>query len=238
MDDPKSQLDDIVSQGVVLDLYHAEEVLSLGALMGREAARINEATFGAFFGSLQIIFGRFLILSVARMFEQPGHRYQIRSIPAALGVLREHCGSLSLQDRAAVVKSLCRQGAPETDVKALPDHELTRFVADFFGRRLSASYQEGGDNAQALQALKTLRDKNIAHPEAIRPEDLPKATFAQIDELVALARAFVGAVGIGYLNVAYEDDKGNYMMSRDAERSTLCLNRLLQKAGVVPPRNL
>jgi hypothetical protein len=144
---------------------------------------------------------------------------------------------LSLQNRAAVVKSLGRQGVPEADITALPNHDLTGFVADFFERRLSEADQEGGDNARALQALKTLRDKNIAHPEAIRPEDLPKTTFAQIDELVALARTFVGLVGIGYLNVAYQDDKGHYLMSRDAERSTLCLDRLLQTAGVVPPKN-
>jgi hypothetical protein len=232
MDSPKSRLDDIISQGVVLDLYHAEEVLSLGALIGRDAGRINEATFGALFGSLQIIFGRFLILSVARMFEKPGPTYPIRSIPAGIGVLRDHCDSLNIEERAAIVKSLCRQGASEADIKALPDPDLTRFLADFFERRLSESYSEGADNALALQALKTLRDKNIAHPEAIRPDDLPKATFAQIDELVALARTFVGVVGIGYLSVAYEDDQGHYLISSDAERSTICLDRLLQKAGV------
>jgi hypothetical protein len=85
MDDPKSQLDDILSEGVVLDLYHAEEVLSLGALMGREAGRINEASFGALFGSLQIIFGRFLILSVARMFEKPGAQVPDSKHPSSTG---------------------------------------------------------------------------------------------------------------------------------------------------------
>lgn len=234
MDSPKSQLDDIISEGVVPDLYHAEEVLCLGELIGREARRINEATFGSFFGSLQIVFGRFLILSVARMFETPGPRYPIRSIPAALEVLRENCESLRLEERAHVIRALCRQGVPETEIKRMRDFELTRFLADFFGRRLSEAHPEGVDNAQALQALKTLRDKNIAHPEAIRPEDLPQATFAQIHGIVALARTFVGAIGLGYLNVVYEDNDGRYCMSTDAERSTVCLTRLLKRAGVIP----
>lgn len=82
-------------------------------------------------------------------------------------------------------------------------------------------------------AFKTLRDKNVAHPEAIRLEDLPEATFAQIGRLVALARTFVGAVGFGYLTVAYKDDQGRYLMSRNAGRSTTCLARLLAKAGVM-----
>jgi hypothetical protein len=101
---------------------------------------------------------------------------------------------------------------------------------------MSKSYPEGVNNACALSALKTIRDKIVAHPEAIRRDQLPRATLAEIDQLVALAKCFVSAVGLGYLSIASEDNEGHYFMSSDAKRSTVCLRRLLEKASVVPQR--
>jgi len=55
MDNPRDQLLDVVSNGIVIDVFSAEEALFLDELIGRDAQKINEKTFGAFFGSLQII---------------------------------------------------------------------------------------------------------------------------------------------------------------------------------------
>jgi hypothetical protein len=235
--EPRAQLEDILWQGVAVDLYHVEEVLSLDDFVGRNASQINAANFGQFFGSFQIILGRFLILQAARIFEQPNPRYPIRSIPSAIAVLQRHSDRLVIDQRPGLVRALSRAGAPVEQFTRLSDSELTRFVADFFDRRMSESHPEGIHNARALLALKTVRDKTVAHPEAISLGQLPKSTFADIDRLVCLAKAFLGAVGFGYLSTAYEDDGGHYFMSSDAKRSTVCLRRLLQKAGVVPEAN-
>lgn len=60
---PVEQLKDIVTNGIALDLFDAEEVLALDELVGEHADAINEATFGQFFGALQRYLGRLLILS-------------------------------------------------------------------------------------------------------------------------------------------------------------------------------
>ena len=234
--EPKSKLNDIVSVGIAIDLYHVEEVLSLDEFVGREADRINAATFGRFFGSLQVILGRFLILQAARIFEQYNPRYPIRSIPAGVKLLRAHSDQLVIEQREGLIRSLVRLGAPHLQLKSLSDPDLTRFTAEFFDRRLSDCYPEGIDNARAVLALKTVRDKKIAHPEAISSEHLPKSTFADIDQLASFAKAFIGAVGFGYLNIAYEDDGGHFL-SFDAKKSTVSLRRLLQKANVLPDKH-
>jgi hypothetical protein len=234
---PKAQLEDIIN-GIAVDLYHVEEVLFLDDFVGSNASLLNAATFGQFFGSLQIILGRFLILQAARIFETPNSRYPIRSIPSAIAVLRQHGDHLVVEQRPGLIRALSRAGARPEQLNVLSDSELTRFVADFFGRRMSESDPDGFHNARALLALKTVRDKTVAHPEAIAFSELPKSTFAEIDRLVALARTFVGAVGFGYLSTAYADDSGDYLMSSDARRSTVCLRRLLQKAGVATQANM
>jgi len=232
----KEQLQDILglSSGVALDLYHAMEVISLDECMAIEADKINTAGFGAFFGSLQIILGRFLVLQVARMFERPGVRYQVRSIPTAIEVLHKQTDQLVIEERPALIRRLSRLGASAPEMESRSDADLTRLIATFFEHRLSASHPEGKRNARILRDLKTARNKWVAHPEAVHLEDLPKPTYAEIDTLVDFAKTFVAAIGIGYLGSPYDDDEGNFVISSDANRSTVCLRRLLQEAAVLP----
>jgi HEPN superfamily AbiU2-like protein len=177
---------------------------------------------------------RYVILTVAQLFEKLGKRHPIHSIPAAIAFLDNHADALVIEQRLGLLQSLARLGASVTDVRESSDPELTRFVARFFEKQASRiDVGEEGDTTRALTALKSLRDKVVAHGEAVRLEDLPKPTYADIDRIVALARAFVGAVAFGYLTVAYEDDRGDSSISSDAERAEISLRRLLERAGVL-----
>src|SRR5512132_4333251 len=97
MSSARDRLKDIISEGVVIDIYYAEEALALYELIGRRADRINAQTYGAFFGSLQMTLLRQLILAVNRIFEPERGRYRLRSIPAAIKVLREGAEELSIE---------------------------------------------------------------------------------------------------------------------------------------------
>lgn len=233
---PRALLEDII-KGIAVDLYHVEEAIFLDDFVGRNAGQINAATFGQFFGSLQIILGRFLILQAARIFEANNSRYLLRSIPSALAILQQYGVHLAVEQRPGLIRALSREGVLTEQLDGLSDSDLTLFVVDFFCRRMSESDPEGFHNARSLMALKTIRDKTVAHPEAISFSELPKTTFEDIDRLVALARTFVGVVGFGYLSTAYMDDSGDHFMSSDAKRSTFCLRRLLQKAGIATQSN-
>lgn len=131
-EDATSTLRTIVSKGIAIDLFHAHEASSLNLYIGEVADDINRATFGAFFGSIQIILGRFQALSVARLYEAPSKRYTIRSIPTAISMLREHADVLPIEQRPGLEEALRRLGAPKQDVRNPCDVQLTEFVADFF----------------------------------------------------------------------------------------------------------
>lgn len=219
MSDPKIQLEDIIREGVGVDLYHVEEVLSLDEFIGHEAVQINASTFGAFFGSLQIILGRFLVLQVARIFEKPNSRYSIRSIPSAMNVLREHHETLDIQERPGIIELLCQTKASPKQLQSLSDSELTLSLVEYFDNRINS-------NQNNIETLKNMRDKRIAHPEIIKPEMLLEPKLAEIDQLVVLAKSFVNTVSFGYFRTIYH--------KHDAKRATTCLRRLLRKAAVVP----
>lgn len=241
MNEHREKLKDIIRQGVALDLYHADEALSLDRFIGLHANEINKATFGAFFGSLQLILARNLILHVARMYEKPKeptkrnpNPYPIRSIRSAIVILKEHGDHLAIEQRPGLIAALARRGIPQDEMEKLSDQELTNYLVSFFERRYSEAHADGVANSRALEALRTLRDKVVAHPEAIRLEDIPKPLYHEIEDLVELARAFVAVVGFGYLSIAYEADDGHYFMAGDAKRPSTSLKRLLQAADVLP----
>lgn len=234
MNEHREKLEGIIRQGVAVDLFHADEALSLDMFVGQHADEINKATFGAFFGSLQIILTRNLILHVAKMYEKPSKRYPTRSIPSAIVILKDHGDDLVIEQRPGLVAALARRGALPGEMKKLSDRELTNYLVSFFEQRYSKAHPEGVANSRALEALRTLRDKVVAHPEAIRLEDMPKPLYQEIEDLMELARAFVAAVGSGYLSFDYEADDGHYFMADDAKRPTTSLKRLLQAADVLP----
>ena len=223
MENLKAKLDALITGGVAITVFQAEEAMRLEDLVGREALRINAAGFGAFFGSLQVILRRYIILTAAQLFEEPSQRYVVQSVPAAIRFLDDHADALVVEQGRGLLRSLSRLGAPVQDVEEASDPELTRFVARFFRR-----------SRVDVTALKTLRNKVVAHSEAVPLEDLPKPTDAEIEQAVALARSFVGAVALGYLSIGYEDDRGSSSISSDAQRATTSLRRLLQRADVLP----
>ncbi len=224
-----------------MDLFHADEALSLDMFVGQHADAINKAKFGAFFGSLQFILARNFVLHVARMYEEPKESnrrnpspYPIRSIRAAIKILKEHGDDLVVEQRLGLIAVLASRRAPVDEMEKLSDRELTSYLVSFFEQRCSKTHPDGVANSQVLKALKDLRDKVVAHPEEIRVEDIPKPLYQEIENLVELARAFVAAVGFGYLSIAYEAGDGCYLMAGDVKRSTISLKRLLQAADVLP----
>lgn len=59
------------------------------------------------------------------------------------------------------------------------------------------------DIASALECLRTLRDKRIAHPESIDQTELPQVLWEEIKKLLEVAKKVVGIMGNNYLNVHY-----------------------------------
>ncbi len=234
MENAKDRLKDIISNGVVIDIFHAEEALKLNDLIGREADKINEANFGTFFGSLQIILSRHLILTMNRIFEREGDRYKVRSIPAAIKVLREHADWLTIEQRPVVIAMLYESGFDVEQLANVSDPDFTRIIANYFAETApQAGLEEPEGLSEALDSLKTLRDKFVAHPEAVKPGDLPRTTFHKISQLLGFAKFFVSTIGVAYLRKFYVDSSGSYGLSVDAGRASRSLKRLLQASGVI-----
>lgn len=230
---PGEELKDIISNGIALDLFDAEEVLAIDEIVGRNANAINEATFGQFFGSLQRYIGRILILSVARIFEN-NERFKIRSIPAALKIMSENSSDLRIPERPTLIKEMINLGYIKSDLDQMTEKALTELVVSHFEVAIPKAVKESEIELEsALHALKTVRDKNVAHHEAVEWNNLPKPTYAQLRELIEITKDFVSIVGLPYLSTVYRCDRGDYLLSSDAGKTARCMERILNKLGVM-----
>lgn len=226
------ELEDIISNGIVLDIFEVEQALALESLIGINAAAINEQKFGSLFGSLQVILAKCFILAVTRLYEKPNPRYPIRSIPEGLKLIEKYAKKFDIKRKSIVIGKLEELGYDAGQLQKMSDVDLTLKMVKHFSENLPQSLISEADMPRALNALKTIRDKAIAHREAIEVSGLKIPSYAKIDQLVDLAKKFVIIVGNGYLGLNYELD-GRYLHTSDAKRASRSLRRLLVKAGVL-----
>lgn len=219
----QEKLKDILSNGIAIDIFDAEEIYALEEFIGYNAVEINKLTFGVFFGSIQRLLNRQLILLVARLYEKPNKYYPTRSIPSALKVLKENADSLEIQQRPILEKKLEKQGMNLNELKLLTDEDLTLKVVYFFNNKMPLSEEKSElVLGKALYSAQTLRNKYIAHHETVSWKELPKPTYEQLVDLIEVAKEFVSIIGMSYLS-------GDYLSGSDATRSSRCLKRLLEK---------
>jgi len=229
---PKEELEDIISNGIVLDIFEAEQALALESLIGINAAAINEQKFGSLFGSLQVILAKCFILAVTRLYEKPNPRYRIRSIPEALKVLEKYAKEFDIKRKSIVIGKLEELGYDVGQLQKMSDVDLTLKIVKHFSENLPQSLISEAGMPRALNALKTIRDKAIAHREAIEVSGLKIPSYAKIDQLIDLSIKFVIIVGNGYLGINYEVDS-RYFHTSEAKCASRSLRRLLVKAGVL-----
>lgn len=121
MSDPKAQLQDILWNGLQVDIYKAEEAISLFRKIGEHASAINAAKsgFDGLFGSIQSTYVSKAVLAINRLFETPKKGYSIRSVVSALKVLSKHSKVLTLFDKHFVVERLQTFGHPTGTLTSL-----------------------------------------------------------------------------------------------------------------------
>lgn len=219
----QKKLKDIISNGIVNDLFEAEEALLIDKLVGENAQAINEATFGRFFNTIQRYLSRSFLLYLARIFEWNSEEHELRSIPTALKTMREHSEDLIIQQKHILIEFMIGAGYEE-DINTLEDHELTKLVAKHF--REAISEKTSPSTYDAIKTVKTIRNKHIAHNEVIESDNLPRVLYEEIYELIELAKVFVSVIGESYFNV-------DYILTEDVKKASFSLERLLKKATIL-----
>ena len=221
---PQDQLNSILRRGLVEFIFEAEQALSLVEACGQNTEALAARNLGELFGTIQGLAINQFVLSITTIYERPNGRYPNLSVLSVLNYIEEQADKLEIKELG-----LLRRGLERLDIVpyALDEADSEKEKNVLLARLL----RECVPNIQetlALNALKELRDKKIAHPEDINLESIQRTTWEEAEKLLAPMRDIVGIVGDAYLSTAYWDDDGDYLLSIDGSRVGRAMRRLIQ----------
>lgn len=207
------------------DIFRMERAHALLRTIGTRAAILNDRTrgnFGELFNSLQTALTADCVIAVARIYDPPSRRYPTRCMRYVLEFLRKNREELpSIRERYQLELAL-RAAGVEAQLAPFMSHGPARFADALVDHFLAILESE--DTQRAIEALKTLRDKAIAHNEDV--ETVAGPTWQSLSELVRHAKYLVGILGWASLDTAYFVN-GEFILSEDAVRADRALNRLI-----------
>jgi hypothetical protein len=209
----ENKLDDIVSEGVVRDVYEAELAKHLATFFGNNTEVLNKE-YPRLFGDLQRILTVWIFLAVARVFEEKRSPYPIRTIPEALKLLEG--GNVFINDRSKAISALTENESERKRLALASDSDLLKSVCQYFRTQLDAL-------SDSIKNVKEKRDKVIAHREAINEIEVARPKWGELEDLIALAKCFYEVVGEGVIGRPIDSDPG--VLTRS-------FKRLLIEAGV------
>jgi hypothetical protein len=230
----KEALKSYFMEGIVADLFAAEQTYALLKQIGQNANATNQANFGALFGPLQSVLSNAFFLSIAKLFEKPSKKYPTRSIPSVLQVLERSSHELLIEQRIVVMRRLAAAGMNIESLAEMPDSGITSMIVQFYTASLpSTELATWCEMSKSLHAVVIRRDKVVAHNEMIDRSTLPQTSWADIEQLMSYAKGFIDVVGIGYISTAFASDDGHYFLTPDARIASHVLSKLLIRAGVL-----
>jgi hypothetical protein len=169
----ESVLDDIC-RGLADDVFLADQARRLLEELDGVIEAINRTGIGKqFFANLQIILQHELILSVTRMYEPYSSRSPGRTLAAATHHIAANAAKLPVLNRASLVEYLTSRGESRQTIEHLSDEGLSLTLARRLGTyipRPDASSARPLD--KALDQLKLVRDKAIAHHDRVNHSSL------------------------------------------------------------------
>ena len=124
-EEAEKRLHDYLFEGVVSDIFWAEESYALAKKIGDYATQINTAGFGLLFGSLQAILSDRHTLSITKIYEKRRRKYPIRSIPTALDLLEEHSDLWTIPQPQELRGLLLKTGYSASHVEGLDNKSLS-----------------------------------------------------------------------------------------------------------------
>jgi hypothetical protein len=234
MIDVTPKLKDIISEGVVVDIYKADQAISIFDEIGKASEVLNRDNFGNLFGSIQGYMTDQLILSLTKIYERPNKNYPTRSIPSALKFLEEHSEYIKIKESWFLDGKLSGLGISESQIRCMTENEKTRVLIKELRKNMPSVDPSNPEKlSKPMEALRDARDKKIAHNESISVEKLAHTTWEEIYPFLKFAKKAVGIIGISYLDIGYEVNDESYLPSSDAKRTGTALRRLFKKSGLV-----
>jgi hypothetical protein len=225
----ESELHEMLEAGPASDVFRADESRALFQVIAEHGKAVDASTFAPTFVALQAYSVEQFILAITRLYDKPKKKYSLRSLPAIIEHVMAQADALPSHEPTMLANALRHLGAPIAGLDAVSGSAATKIAMAALTRLMPSP-----DTHHALDALKAIRDKRLAHQENVKVETLPRTAWAPADELVHTAKLMLGALGT-LTRVMYLDTAGTYFLASDAQRASIATHRLLRRLEIAPP---
>lgn len=219
---PKQHLQDIVDNGIKIDLLAAETAIALYETIGNHKTALVDNNFENLFGNIQILLAKDIVISISKIFDY-NENYNLRSLYAAIKIIRDNSHKLKIEYRVQLEEKLAIWGLDRKCLIAMTDSEVTKTVVKILNDKMPSK--------DDMKAIKNIRNKRLAHNESIDEAKISVILWQELDNLVELAKTILGIIGNHYLGSFYEIN-GEYALSYDALIESRSLVRLFRQAGI------
>jgi AbiU2 len=211
----ESVFDDILFEGVVLDVYEAELAIKILDFIRTNADTLYD-NFPDLFYNLERILTTWIFLAIARLYEEksPRSKYPLRTIPEALKILEKE--EILIKDKLKAIDKLPVPGSVKEHLTHAGDSDFLKSIAEYFRTKLEIL-------RASIDTIRDKRDKIVAHREAINEMKLKRPDRDEVDELVSFAKSFYEVVGEGIRDRYIGSDPASVARS---------LRRLITQAGI------
>ncbi len=221
------RLDEIVCGGAADDVYLADQARLMLEELDGFVERINRTGIGKqFVANLQGILQRELILSLCRLYEPYSARNPGRSLPAATHHLTTHAAEIRVPNRSSLMEYLVGVGESRQALDQFSDERLSLTLAGHLDSHMPrADPSSSRPLDRALDQLKKVRDRAIAHHDQVSQASLLVPGWLHLVDLIRSARETVTLVAHVYVSVGFN-------LPSDASVAAGSLRRLLNLAGL------
>ncbi len=211
----KEELKDILNNGIIEEIYKAEEALHIYNTIADNAAKINERTFGIFFSAIQRNLLDSVFLSIAKIYE---NTTKTRSIPNIRRILTDNKTQITIEQYIHL----------KDELKEYFDYTLksTEMDNDLLCKELANFIKDNNPFKDYLAiGIKDSRDKLIAHSQMnVNREELQGIKWKDIDILLTFAKKLSLILSFAYFTTDH---------STNEKASSTCLIKILKELEVI-----
>lgn len=102
---PKEHLQDIVNNGIKIDLLAAETAILLYETIGNYQSELADKNFEHLFGNIQLLLAKDIVLSISKIFDH-NDRFNLRSLYAAIKIINNNSHELKIEYRIQLEEKL------------------------------------------------------------------------------------------------------------------------------------